>query len=505
MRLSALDLGSNSFHVLVADLDEDGGIVPVAREREMLHLGAVVAEHGHVPDAEREHAIEVVAHLTELAGRLGAQRRLAVATSALRDAGNGAEVVAEMAARTDTPIRIIDGEEEARLAYRGVRASIATDAAPLLVLDLGGGSLELVVGSGPEVAWSTSLDLGVSRLASLVRRDPPKKGEMRDLRRRVEEAVAPARPVLEDLAPALAVAVGGTVRNLARVAAADAGTWVPATINQLAVPSGEVAGLRDRLATLDTDERAAVSGMKAKRADRAHVAAAILAATLEALGIDEVVVSDWGLREGLLLEAMGAVVPPTRDGLRRREVERVQDGFSPDVAHVTHVADLAVSLFDQLPDVHGLDPADRELLWCGAALHDVGESLALRAHHRHGAYVLEHAEMRGFSPTETAMLCSMVRFHTSRGLSSSFAPYGALRRRDRRRVDALVALLQVADGLDRTRDQAVTGLHAAHRDGVVDLRLDGVGLHLTRTELDRRTALFARTFGVEVQVCEEAP
>jgi exopolyphosphatase / guanosine-5'-triphosphate,3'-diphosphate pyrophosphatase len=342
----------------------------------------------------------------------------------------------------------------------------------------------------------------VSRLASLVRRDPPRKGEMRDLRQRVEEAVAPARSTLEELAPPLAVAVGGTVRNLARVAAADTGTWVPVTINQLTVPTGEVAGLRDRLVELDTDERTAVPGMKDKRADRAHVAAAILAATLETLGIDEVVVSDWGLREGLLLEAMGAVVPPTREGLRRREVERVQDGFSPDVAHVTHVANLAVRLFDEVPDLHGLDPADRELLWCGAALHDVGESLALRAHHRHGAYVLEHAEMRGFAPTETAMLCSMVRFHTSRGLSTSFAPYGALRRRDRRRVEAMVALLQVADGLDRTRDQAVTGLHVEREDGVVELVLDGEGLHLARTELDRRTALFARTFGVDVRVRE---
>ena len=500
MRRSVLDLGSNSFHVLVADLDDDGGLVPVAREREMLHLGALVAEHGHVPDDARRRAVEVVVHLTELAGRMGATDRLAVATSALRDATNGAEVVAEMADATSTDIRVVDGEEEARLAYRGVRASIATDADPLLVLDLGGGSLELVVGSGPEILWSASLDLGVSRLSTMVRRDPPKKGDMRALRQRVREAVEPLRATVDELAPGEVIAVGGTVRALARVVAAEDRTWLPATLNQYPIPTGEVAGLRDRLGDMDADERAALPGMKSKRADRAHVAATVLATTLESLGLEDFTLSDWGLREGVLLEAVGAVTPPTRAAVRRREVERMQAAFTPNDTHLAHVATLAVELFDGTSDLHGLGPDDRELLWCGASLHDVGETLALRGHHKHGAYLLEHAELRGFSPTETAMLCSMVRFHRSRGLSTSFAPYASLRKRDRRRADVMVALLQLADGLDRARDQSVTGLRVVHHDGVVDVTLEGSDLDVARAEVDRKTGLFERTFDVQVRV-----
>ena len=502
MRRSVLDLGSNSFHVLVADLDDDGGLVPVAREREMLHLGAVVAEHGHVPDDARRRAVTVARHLTELAGRLGATERFAVATSALRDAANGPEVVAEIAEATATDVRLIDGEEEARLAYRGVRASIATDADPLLVLDLGGGSLELVVGSGPTILWSTSLDLGVSRVSGMVRRDPPKKREMRDLRDRVRDEVEPLRDRLTDLAPGEAIAVGGTVRALARVVAAEERTWLPATLNQFPVPADELAGLRDRLAAMDADARAALPGMKAKRADRAHVAATVLATTLETLGLEGFTLSDWGLREGVLLEAVGAVTPPTRADVRRREVERMQAAFTPHDAHLGHVADLALALFDGTRQLHQLGPDDRELLWCGASLHDVGETLALRGHHKHGAYLVEHAELRGFSPTETAVLCSMVRFHRSRGLSTSFAPYASLRRRDRRRTDALVALLQLADRLDRTRDQSVTGLRVDRVDGTVVLVLDGVELHVVRAEVDRAIDLFERTFGVTVHVHE---
>ncbi len=150
--------------------------------------------------------------------------------------------------------------------------------------------------------------------------------------------------------------------------------------------------------------------------------------------------------------------------------------------------------------LHELGDHERELLWCGAALHDVGESLALRGHHRHGAYLLEHAELRGFAPTEAAMLCSMVRFHRSRGLSSSYPPYGSLRKGDRRTVDRLVALLQVADGLDRARDQAVRRLEVARDDGHVDVRLRGDELHVAEAEVERKTHLFERVFGVDLRV-----
>lgn len=507
MRRSVLDLGSNSFHVLVADLDGDGSVVPVGREREMLHLGAVVAEHGHVPADHRRRAVEVVAHLTELAGRLGAQERLAVATSALRDAANGPEVVAEMEAATGTRIRVIDGVEEAQLAYRGVRAAVAVDDEPLLVLDLGGGSLELVVGTADAISWSTSLDLGVSRLSASLHRDPPKKKEVAALQDCVRTLVAPWADRITDLEADHAVAIGGTVRALARVVAAESGTWLPATLNQFTITRDAIEDLRDRLVRMDADDRADVKGMKSRRADRIHVAAIILATTLDTLGLDRFRVSDWGLREGTLLDAVDATAPASAVMLRRREIERMHRQFAPTDApaqrsrdHQTHVADLAVRLFDGTRELHGMDDADRERLWCGAALHDVGESLALRAHHRHGAYVIEHAELRGFAPDETAMLCCLARFHRSRGLSRSFAPYDALSKAARRRVERMVALLQVADGLDRARDQAVTDLTIDHHDGRVDVALHGGDLHVAEAEVERKTRLFERVFDVDVHV-----
>jgi exopolyphosphatase / guanosine-5'-triphosphate,3'-diphosphate pyrophosphatase len=499
MRASVLDLGSNSFHVLVADLDE-GRVTPALRQREMLHLGAEVARHGQVRPAARARARETVAHLTELARRAGADERHAVATSALRDASNGAEVIAELGEAAGTPVRVLDGDQEARLGYLGVRAAVAVPAEPVLVLDLGGGSLELTVGDGGRILRTCSLPLGGSRLSALVDHDPPSPGEQEAVRERIDQHLGPVVGALRADAPSLTVAVGGTVRALARLAARDRGVWLPATLNQLRVTLAELSDLRDRLLALPLAGRLAVPGMDERRANHLHVAAAVLTRVLEHLGTDTVTISDWGLREGLLLDAHGLALVPAAAELRRRELERLRTTFVPDDPHPVHVAALAGAVFDGTTAVHGLDDRDRELLLAAASLHSIGEAVALRRQHVHGAYLLEHAELRGFDPEESAILATLVRFHPSRRLDDDFPPFASLDETARSRTRRLLALLQLADVLDRARDQAVTGVRATLLDGTIDLELSGDGLHVTDQELSQRTAAFRTVLGVGLRV-----
>lgn len=500
MRISVLDLGSNSFHVLVADADEGGALVPVLREREMLHLGTEVARHGHIPDAARREAVSVVTHLTELAKRAGVERHLAVATSALRDASNGPDVIAELKTATGTHVRVLDGIDEARLAYLGVRASVAVTADPTLVLDLGGGSLEFAVGSSTHVAWAATTDLGVSRLSAKIERDPIRAKDVAALEQRVDEGLRPVLGPVRGHAPETVVAVGGTVRALARVLAARTGRWLPATLNQFVIRPAELDELTAELQGLDAAGRAELPGMKSRRADRAHIAATVLRRTVERLGVDEVVVSDWGLREGAILRSVGFSDLPDAAQLRRGAIERVRETFSPDPDHAPHVAHLVMRVFEGTTDIHGLDATDRELLRDAALLHDIGESLALRRHHHHGAYLVEHAEMRGFSPAETAIVATLVRCHASRGIAKRYPAYAAMSDGDKDRTQRMLALLQVADALDRARDQAIEDLHFQRREGRLQVVLHGRGLHVARTEVERRTLLFARTFGIELEV-----
>ncbi len=499
MRSAVLDLGSNSFHVLVADLDRRS-VSPVLREREMLHLGRVVATHGEVPAEVRAEAVSVVAHLAELARRAGAEEVLAVATAALRDATDGQAVIDELSAAADTTVRVLDGLEEARLAYLGVRAAVAVRDEPVLVLDLGGGSLELAIGAGSQLAWSASTPLGASRLSALVSHDPPKRKELRAIRDAVDTELAPLLDEVTARAPRVTVAVGGTVRALGRVAAAEAGVWLPATLNQLRVTTAELLEIRDRLTGVDVVTRARLPGMKSRRADHLHVAAVIVCRVLERFGTTEVTISDWGLREGLLLDTHAISSPPGASELRAGEIERLRRAFLPHDPHSDHVAHLATRLFDGTRALHGLGDRDRELLHHAGRLHGIGEAIALRRQHIHGAYLVENAELRGFDPTETAMLATLVRFHRSRGIATAHPPYAALASEDRHRTERILALLQLADGLDRAHDQAVREVDVHHDGDRVELVLTGEGLHVTPGELARKTRLFSRVFEVEVGV-----
>jgi exopolyphosphatase / guanosine-5'-triphosphate,3'-diphosphate pyrophosphatase len=502
MRCSVLDLGSNSFHVLVADLD-GATLVPVDREREMLHLGRVVAQHGGVPEPEIARAEATVAHLTALARRSGSVEHLAVATSALRDADNGIEVLTRLSDAAGTPVRTLSGEEEARLAYLGVRAAVAVapEGEPVLVVDLGGGSLELAVGTGTEVAWSTSTPLGVSRLSSLVTDDPPRRRDLKVLRARVDDALSDdVDAVVRDLGPRTAVAVGGTVRALARVVAAEDAVWLPTTLNQLHLPVTELARVRDELTAMDLEARLAVAGMKERRADHLHIAAVVLCRALERLQVEEVVISDWGLREGMLLDAHGAATTArTGADLRASEVARLRTTFPTDDRHLDHLAALAGQLFDDLRDVHGLAPADRELLQHAARLHDVGETVALRRHPVHGAYLLTNAELRGFAPAEIAILATLVRFHRSRGIGERDGPFASLSAADQDRTRRLLPLLQIADRCDRTGDRRTREITTVRDHEGVTLEPVGAALPVAPLELARTEQLFERTFGVPLR------
>jgi len=505
-RCAVLDLGSNSFHLLVADVD-DSTVHPVRRAREMLHLGRAVARHGSVPVDLEVRAVATVERLADLARRSGAEHLVAVGTEALRGPA-GSSLVAELADAAGVPVTILDGEEEARLAYLGARAGVDVPDEPTLVLDLGGGSLEFAIGSGDRTLWATSVPLGASRMSAMLDPsdgvaaddEPPSTRAIRKLRKHVIEELAPALSVIRSHAPATTIAVGGTVRSLARLLAGRSGRWLPATVNQAPLDLDELSAATLELMAVSAMERAQMPGVKSRRADHLHVAALVLEEVLARLPPSPVRVSDWGLREGVLLHRFGRTLAPEGTLLRDGQVEWLRRTFSGDDAHPEHVALTAIRLFDATAPLHGHGPRSRELLGHAARLHAIGTSLALRRQQEHGAYLLEHAELRGFDPDELAILLTLVRFHPSRGISRSFAPFTSLDPEDQERTTDLLALLQVADALDAAHDQHVVLRGARRSRGALELELASPAGVVTERAVRDRAALLTERLGLPIRL-----
>ena len=304
LRAATLDLGSTSFNLLIADATPEGEIRPVVQEKVMLRLGAVIASNARIPDEVSERAVEVGRALCEVARREKVELLLPVATAALREARNGGEVAGRIGSVIGTPVRILSGEEEATAIFRALQARVGFEGRRALGLDLGGGSLELAVGSDARgVEWAITLPLGVVRLHGRhVKSDPMTPRDALAIDEQVRSLLSPHLEELARRRPAVALAAGGTARALARLLAErERGMR---TSGPLPLPAKKLAELRDRLVASSHRERLRMRGVRRGRADLLPTGAIVLATLADALGLEGFTVSDWGLREGVMLEAL---------------------------------------------------------------------------------------------------------------------------------------------------------------------------------------------------------
>ncbi len=510
MRIAALDLGSNSFHLLVADVHPDGIFEAVTREKDMLRLGDEVARDGRISPATADRAVASIRRLRQLADALGAQEVIAKATSAIRSATNSSELVDRIEAETGVEVEVISGLEEARLIFAAVRASLVLEPAPALCIDIGGGSVEVMIGDGAGLRWAASLPLGVGRLtAEIAPEDPPTKADRIAFEDRVKHVLAPYVDDVRNRTPHLAVGTSGTINDLARLAAANDDGEIPTSANGLRVEIDQLRELQRRIMRMSTAERWRLPGIEEKRAELLPAGASVLVTMLDELGldefgVDEMTFSDWALREGIVLDAVSAHDPDDWSddphALRRAAVAGLARRCGSDAAHSHHVARLALSLFDQTTTLHELGDDDREMLDYAALLHDIGQHVSRKGHHRHAAYLVEHAQLRGFAPDEIEFLATLVRHHRRGDPKPSEPRFAALDKESRDRVRKLAALLRLADGLDRGRRGIVEGVDVQIGTDLVVLRLHvHEDAELELWGVRRRRELFEKIFGRELE------
>ncbi|HEV8564979.1 MAG TPA: Ppx/GppA phosphatase family protein [Actinomycetota bacterium] len=502
MRFAVLDLGSTSFQLLVTEASIDGSLTHILRDRVILNLGSTLAAEGHIPEAESSRAGRVVRRFRDIAERAGARTILPIATSALRDAANRPELAMLLEEAAGAPIRFIDGIEEGRLVFEGIRASVALGVGPTLAFDLGGGSLEVVVGDGSGMRWAESFPLGAARLTTAIaRHDPMTRTERREVKALVGELLLPVAETVQRLGPVRCVAAGGTAGALARLLAAKRWSPVPASLNQATIELGELRALSRALCDASLEQRLAMPAMDARRADLLHVGAVVLLAAASTLGATEIVHSEWGLREGVVIDELDLDLPSTPDEIRTASISRLCCLWGLDEAHARGVRDVALLLFDETQPLHHLGARERELLADAAILHDIGVRVSPDHHHKHGSYLIEHAGLRGFSPDEIAIVSSLVRFHRGSGPKTSFPSYAALQGDDRQAAAVLIGLLRIAHGLRRGGDFDVEAIEVTARKGKLGIGVRGSSNpQAAAEEAQERADVLSRALGVDVDV-----
>jgi broad specificity phosphatase PhoE len=306
LRVAVLDLGSTSFHLLVADATPTGEIRRVLREREMLRLGALFAIGGDIPEEVCARAIQAARRLRRHATAVRAERLYPVATAALRDARNGARLARRIGEVLGTPVRVLSGEQEAHLMFAAFRQRLAVRNGPALGIDLGGGSLELALGDEHDVDWEATLPLGVARLhGEFVHVDPMSREARNAIRARVRGSLTGIARRLARRGPLDCIGAGGTLSALARRIVTRRTTWPAHAVNQLFLPISELREVAAELVGSRHEERLRMPGLQKPRADLLPTGAVVLETLASELSLGGITVSDWGLREGIILEALG--------------------------------------------------------------------------------------------------------------------------------------------------------------------------------------------------------
>ncbi len=507
MKLAAIDIGSNSLHMIIVRATSDHSFEIVDREKDMVKLGAGAFRSGRLDDGAIRAGLATLARYRKLAERFGVDEVIAVATSAVREALNGGDFLDAVKRETGIVANVVSGDEEARLIYLAVRHAIDLTDRRALIVDVGGGSVEVTVGGARELRLSQHLKLGVQRLRDLFGREDPLPAKARKaleafVRERAEPVLARAR----DVGFQLAVGTSGSILGLGAAAWLRRGREPWISPNGQVVRAEEVRDLAERLAGLDAAARARLPGVDAQRADTIHLAGLLVATLLEIARAESLTLCECALREGVVLDYLARQADRLRaeeevPDIRRRSALDLARRSGQAGPHAERVAELALSIFDQTGKIHGLGLPERRLLEDAALIHDVGKHLGFERHEHHGYYMIRNADLRGFTDEEVELMALITRYHRKAMPKRRHREFGSLPRRGRRLVRLLAGILRIAEGLDRSQFQVVRAVRCAVAPDRLEVRaiVDG-DAELELWAARRKSALLARALGRDVEI-----
>lgn len=463
LRLAAIDVGSNSIHMIVAQADADGGITTLWRLKEPVGLGRMSFPSRKLSQEAMERALSVLARFQQQAVQRQSEKIVAVATSAIREAENGGDFIERARDELGLYVKVVSAREEARLIYLAVRHAMPLKAQPHLMVDIGGGSVEFIVGDERRALLLESRKLGAARMtAQFVKSDPISKEDHAALLKHYDRELTPLLEQVKALRPISVIGTSGTLENIAAMCGSEPSSNGD-TGHHAVIERGRFEDLLKELLESRSKDRAKIRGLDDGRKDQIIAGAVLVGELFERLRLKRITICPAALREGILLDYLARHLP---DLAIRREVPDARRRSVIDLArrcdwHKTHseqVAHIATRLFDELKPLHGMGNAERELIEYGALLHDIGWHIGRDGHHKHSMYLILHGNLKNFSEEEVRIIGSIARYHRKSPPKAKHETYGSLGGRARRIVDVGAALLRLADGLDRSHSSVIQDL-----------------------------------------------
>ena len=499
LRLAAIDVGSNSIHMIVAQVDADGGVTTLWRLKEPVGLGRISFPSRRLSKEAMDRAVAALRRFQRAAQLRGAEKIVVIATSAVREASNGGDLIERVRRELKLRIKVVNAPEEARLIYLGVRHATPLDG-PTLLIDIGGGSVEFVVGDAESTKVLESRKLGAARMTgTFVHSDPINKDDREKLLAHYEELLAPLAEKVKAAGPTRVVGTSGTLENIGALCGDEPPEDAPAGIVGV-IEKKSLEKLAKKIAKTDGTERGRMRGLDEGRKDQIVAGVLLVRELFRHFEIDRMLLCGAALREGILVDYFER----NRPGIElRREVPDPRRRSVLDLArkcdwhksHSTQVAHLTLRLFDELRPLHELGVAERELIEYAALLHDIGWHIGKKKHHKHSQYLIEHGRLKGFEPDEVDVMAAIARYHRKALPKAKHDPYGGMNKTHQRLVEVGGALLRIADGLDRSHAGVVKDLRCRVKGKEVRCTLDArVDAELEVWAATRKADLFERTF-----------
>lgn len=505
-RIAAIDVGTNSFHAVIASVTEKGSLRILSREKEMVRLGDATSDFKQISDLAMERGLKAMKRFSIMARKSNAQIR-AIGTSALREAENKDFFISLIERETGIHIDVISGIEEARLIYVGAMHALPIITQKALVIDIGGGSTESVIGQFGKMHHIHSAKLGSLRLTKRFFPDGLITAErVKACRTFINGELSSCISSIKNVGFDSVIGCSGTIHAIVQMIYADKQRKIPETLNGITIQTEDIYAQIDKLTVAHTtEERLLIPGLESKRADIIVAGALILEHYLRTISASKLLISAFALREGIVFDT----VEKLRDineyhhltKLRYDTVYSLCEQYKVNVEHAEHVKKLALQMFDDTLHRHQLGDEERELLEAASLLHDVGYHISPDQHHHHSQYIISHCIMPGFTNDESQMIGMIARYHRKSHPKRKHPGFASCSPERQRIISILAGILRIAEGLDRRQQQLIDTLHCDIHDTTMSIALFTQRNALIDIEIwgaERRTALLEECLGVAI-------